>query len=150
MKRSRIFNTVLVPASDLVGNEAGFFQSNSAQQRVDLRSGRRVRQSLVCDRAHNFVSKRAVRLRCRKSNGGKNRKQEQISPERFHSKVRDNTGKLLAAQENQETGRDGVVRSPRRHIAARWPYHLSEHAVVQRARICSRRFWSFEKCDPAQ
>src|SRR4030095_12667641 len=47
MKRSRIINSFLVPASDLVSNEAGFFESKSAQQRVDLRSGRRVCQPFV-------------------------------------------------------------------------------------------------------
>ena len=63
MKRSRIINTLLVPASDLVGNEAGFLQCQPVQQRADFRRSRRVRESLVGDRTDDLMSKRAVRVR---------------------------------------------------------------------------------------
>ena len=62
MKRPWIINTLFVPAFDLVGNDRGFFQSKSVQQRADLRGRGRVRQSFVRDRADDLMSERAVRL----------------------------------------------------------------------------------------
>ena len=62
MKRPGIINTLLILAFDLVGNDGGFFQSQSVQQRIDLRSGRPVRQSFVRDRADDLMSKQAVRF----------------------------------------------------------------------------------------
>src|SRR5438046_7842895 len=85
VKRPRIINPLLVPAFDLVGNDGSFFQSKSVQQRADLCGGGFVCQSFVRDRADDLMSKRAVRLRRRKLDSSKNRRQEQKSRKTFHS-----------------------------------------------------------------
>lgn len=91
MKRPWIINTLFVPAFDLVGNDRGFFQSKSVQQRADLCGRGRVRQSFVRDRADDLMSKRTVRVRrvC-ESDRKKNRQQNAPKPG-FHFKKGDDT-----------------------------------------------------------
>src|SRR4030095_11678890 len=86
MKCPRIVYTLLVLPFDLVSNDGGFFQSKAIQQRADLCGRGRVCQSFVRDRADDLMSKRAVRLRRRKLESSKNRRQEQRSRTTFHSK----------------------------------------------------------------
>src|SRR5437870_2395794 len=59
-ERSWIVHSLFVPALDLVCNYSGLFQSKSVEQHPDLRCGRRVRQSLVCNSTNDLMPQRAV------------------------------------------------------------------------------------------
>ena len=58
--RFEIAGAVPFPALDFIGHVCRACERDAVDQRRDLRPGRRVRQSLVCNAADNFVAIRAV------------------------------------------------------------------------------------------
>jgi hypothetical protein len=90
MERFWIVHSLFIPAFDLICNHRCFLQRNPIQERADFGSRRRVRQSLVCNRTHDLMPKRSVRMKWRrKSNGKKNgRTEHSVTRRGFHSENR--------------------------------------------------------------
>src|SRR5438105_6760498 len=55
-----IVRPVFVPGFDLVGNDRSLFQRDAIDERVQFRSGGRVREQLVRDSADDFMTGRTV------------------------------------------------------------------------------------------
>jgi hypothetical protein len=64
-ERLRIVRSLFVPALDRIGEHGRLFQGKATDQRADLRCSRRVRQSLVRNRADNLMSKGRISVRLR-------------------------------------------------------------------------------------